>query len=201
MSAAERRAAIISATRPLLTTEGAQFTTRQVAEAAGIAEGTIFRHFATKSDLLHAVVEDLLDPSRVCAALEQLRPKTATEAVVGIVILMREAATETSALFHALHTRPPLESKPEAETDAECARDKQMAMHEERTQRVRVAMVSVLTPFAPHFSIPVEAVASYIRSVTIASAHPALSDNYFTEPQHIAELIVNGVIARETPCS
>ena len=51
-----RRQTIIDAARPLLIASGAQFTTRQVAEAAGVAEGTIFRVFDSKQDLLAAVI-------------------------------------------------------------------------------------------------------------------------------------------------
>src|SRR6185437_10931544 len=42
MRAEERRAAIIAATLPLLLERGTNISTRQIAETAGIAEGTIF---------------------------------------------------------------------------------------------------------------------------------------------------------------
>ncbi len=47
----ERRAMIIEAMLPLLLEHGEMVTTRQIAEAAGIAEGTIFRVFADKDEL------------------------------------------------------------------------------------------------------------------------------------------------------
>ena len=51
----ERRSAIIDATLPLLLEHGEMVTTRQIAEAAGIAEGTIFRVFADKDEVIAAV--------------------------------------------------------------------------------------------------------------------------------------------------
>ena len=53
----ERRAEIIATTLPLLMEHGSAMTTRQIAEAAGIAEGTIFRVFEDKTALIEAVVE------------------------------------------------------------------------------------------------------------------------------------------------
>ena len=61
MSVEGRRASIIAAARPLLVEFGAAVTTKQVAEAAGIAEGTIFRAFADKDTLLRAVFEAAAD--------------------------------------------------------------------------------------------------------------------------------------------
>ncbi|MFI5267984.1 MAG: TetR/AcrR family transcriptional regulator [Chloroflexota bacterium] len=56
MNPAERRQEIISATLPLLREYGANVTTSQIAHAAGIAEGTIFRVFEDKRELLQAAL-------------------------------------------------------------------------------------------------------------------------------------------------
>ena len=48
----ERRDAIIDVVLPLLLEHGSDVSTRQIAEAAGIAEGTIFRVFPDKAALL-----------------------------------------------------------------------------------------------------------------------------------------------------
>ncbi|HUO45747.1 MAG TPA: helix-turn-helix domain-containing protein, partial [Acidimicrobiia bacterium] len=48
----DRRQAIVEAVIPLLVERGASVTTREMAEAAGIAEGTIFRVFPDKCALI-----------------------------------------------------------------------------------------------------------------------------------------------------
>src|SRR5262245_24959130 len=63
LPAEERRAAILDATVPLLVEHGTEVTTRQIAEAAGIAEGTIFRVFADKESLVDAAIEQAYDPT------------------------------------------------------------------------------------------------------------------------------------------
>ncbi|MGH3629597.1 MAG: TetR/AcrR family transcriptional regulator, partial [Sciscionella sp.] len=54
MSPQARREAIIEATMPLLTEHGTAITTKQIATAAGIAEGTVFRVFEDKAELILA---------------------------------------------------------------------------------------------------------------------------------------------------
>jgi AcrR family transcriptional regulator len=68
----ERRAAIIAAVRPLLVDHGEALTTRQIACAAGIAEGTIFRVFADKDELLDATLDAALDPASFEAAVDAI---------------------------------------------------------------------------------------------------------------------------------
>ena len=72
MPADQRLASIIAATRPLLAEHGLGFTTRQVAEATGIAEGTIFRHFGSKDELISTVIADSLDVDSLSADLRAI---------------------------------------------------------------------------------------------------------------------------------
>ena len=62
MAPDERRRAIVDAVVPLLLQHGDDVTTKQIAEAAGIAEGTIFRVFPDKAALLMAVAEETIEP-------------------------------------------------------------------------------------------------------------------------------------------
>ncbi|MEU4802774.1 TetR/AcrR family transcriptional regulator [Actinosynnema sp. NPDC023587] len=60
MSVEDRREAIVAATVPLLLTQGANVTTSQIAQAAGIAEGTVFRAFKDKRELIATCVRSVL---------------------------------------------------------------------------------------------------------------------------------------------
>ncbi len=66
----ERRRALMDATLPLLREHGLATSTRQIAEAAQVAEGTIFRVFASKADLVHATIADAVSPDHLIARLD-----------------------------------------------------------------------------------------------------------------------------------
>lgn len=59
--ARRNRARILEAAEAVFAEEGASAATDAVAARAGVAIGTVFRHFPTKPDLLKAVVMNLLD--------------------------------------------------------------------------------------------------------------------------------------------
>jgi len=58
--AVRNRARILDAAARVFAAEGAAGSTEQVAAKAGVAVGTIFRHFPTKADLLAAIMKDTL---------------------------------------------------------------------------------------------------------------------------------------------
>src|SRR4051794_8446557 len=67
-----RRQAIIAATLPLLTEHGANVTTSQIAQAAGIAEGTIFRVFPEKRELIIAALRTAMSGEAEVAAIQAI---------------------------------------------------------------------------------------------------------------------------------
>ncbi|MFJ2894050.1 TetR/AcrR family transcriptional regulator [Streptomyces sp. NPDC087218] len=72
MDLESRREMIVRAALPLVIEHGSAVTTRQVARAAGIGEGTIFRVFADKDELLDACVAEALSPDNTLDELARV---------------------------------------------------------------------------------------------------------------------------------
>lgn len=104
MPPAQRRAAIIEATLPLLREHGANLTTRQVAEACGIAEGTIFRAFDSLPALIEAVVIESLATERVTGSLMEAELGATLEAKTHATLtLMLERIATIRSLMMLIH--------------------------------------------------------------------------------------------------
>jgi AcrR family transcriptional regulator len=178
----ERRAEIIAATLPLVLAHGAAVTTRQIAEAAGIAEGTIFRVFPDKESLIEAVVESAFDSTSVDAALIAIDPSLPLESrLVEAVEILRRRVADIWQLRTALGMMQVSGSGPSL-TDKHRAPD--------------------LTPLANLFLAdrdqirrdPLEA-AHLLRGLTIASTHPALILDEPLSSAEIVSLFLDGVRA------
>ncbi len=72
MSVEARRDMIVHAVLPLLIEHGAGVTTSQIARAAGIGEGTIFRAFKDKDELFDACTAEALRPDHVLDAIAEI---------------------------------------------------------------------------------------------------------------------------------
>lgn len=153
----ERRDAIVAATIPLLVDHGEHVTTRQIAEAAGVAEGTIFRAFPDKDALLAAAVDAALDPAPYEHALKGIDPARPLEAVVtdAVVVSLRRFA-ETwrllSSVGSRLHDGPP------------------------RTMADSPALAALLSAHRAELRVPPRAAARTLRALTLAMSHPLMVD-------------------------
>ncbi|MFZ2625040.1 MAG: TetR/AcrR family transcriptional regulator [Propionibacterium sp.] len=193
LPADERRRTIIDATRPLLVAHGAGFTTRQVAEAAGVAEGTVFRVFASKQDLLDAVIDDVLDPGPTVRAIQDFPDDPDLLSRVARVIgLLHDNITGVAALFAALHAMP----SPDIAPHRHGGRQPMAA----RIAALQAALEDTLAPWSAQLNTDLACAAALVRSVTLATSHPMFSDHVRIAPDDVAGLLVHG-LEKETPCS
>ncbi|WP_027945336.1 TetR/AcrR family transcriptional regulator [Amycolatopsis taiwanensis] len=87
--AARNRGAILHAARALLVARGPEVGMDEIATQAGVAVGTLYRHFPTKQDLIEAIAEDL--GATIAETLDA--------AVAGIIDGHRTAADEIMDLM------------------------------------------------------------------------------------------------------
>lgn len=105
MSPHERRAALIAATVPLLREHGTTVSTRQIADAAGVAEGTIFGVFKDKASLVRAAVVAATDPAPLLSSLRAVDPGLDLRArLIAATHLIREHIAGFGALLYVIRS-------------------------------------------------------------------------------------------------
>lgn len=170
----ERRAAVAAAALPLLMQYGTSVTTKQIAEAAGIAEGTIFRAFADKEAVVKAAVELAFDPAPIEQALARLdcrRPFRVqlTEAVE----IVQDSLANIGRLVTAVGA-PTVFSGRQRPLPAP---RNMMALFERNEGEVR---------FAP------EEASRLLCAMTLALSHPALIGDVPLAPTQIVSMFLDG---------
>jgi len=182
----ERRAAIIAATEPLLLARGQEVSTREIAEAAGIAEGTIFRVFATKDELIDAVFADAFDPEAGLDELERIDPTLDLESrVTEVARIFQRRVRRTFALINALGYQRLRELGA-----------RQGARRPDRTLAV-AAVAAVLEPDRQRLRVSPQQAARLLTALVMSLGHPMMAAGHETEgqpdPREIARLLLYGI--------
>jgi AcrR family transcriptional regulator len=173
----ERRSMIIDATLPLLLEFGDRVTSRQIAEAAGIAEGTIFRAFADKDEIIVAVLDAALDQAPLETALRNIPADLPFEAALAAaVVIMQQRVIDVWRLVSSIGTRFHEQTRrPLADSDA---------------------LLQLLSKHRERFAIDPVAAARLLRALTLSLTHPMLAGEP-TAPDELVQLFLHGVGA---PC-
>ena len=175
LPADERRAAIVEAARPLVLEHGEAVTTKLIAEAAGIAEGTIFRVFPDKDAVIRAVVDAAYDPGPFENDLARLAERSGAlefeAALRKIVALVQERSLEVwriaSAVGPKYHERPG------------------------HVVPVSEGMVRFFKANRDRVTVPPTEAARTLRGLTITLTHPVRIDEPVA-PKRIVDLFLHG---------
>lgn len=179
----ERRQALIDATLPLLLEHGRTVTTRQIAEAAGVAEGTIFRVFDAKDDLVLAAIEHALDFEPFLRDLEAIEPdQPLRQRLLDYVTLLQIRFRGVFALMTAMGMVGP----PQAHRHTAQAR--------ERAHEIAVALV---TPDADRLDCTADFLVRTLRLLTFSGSHPHISDGLVLTPEQIVSTVSDGLVKQE----
>ena len=176
----ERRVAIVDATLPLLLEHGEMLTTRQIAEAAGIAEGTIFRAFADKDELIATVVEAALDTAHLEEQLETVdRSQPFEQVLIDAVEILQERVVGIWRLlsgigprFHDPTRKPVIELR---------------------------ALVTICSDKRAKFRVDAPTAARHLRALTLAATHPMMVSESMSSAE-IVELFLFGVSKTRPKC-
>lgn len=172
---------IIEAVTPLFMKFGPQVTSRQIADAAGIAEGTVYRAFSDKASLIDAVLEKQMDftPLRVAlAAIDPSRPLE--EKVLAAVTLVEAKFRDVFGLMALFDDRRPHVAQPR--------------------NILADAFEQMLAPEADRLNCSPEVVARIIRLLAFSTSIPHLNDGVTYTPEEITDIVLYGVAgARPTP--
>ena len=171
---------ILDAVIPLLKEHGRDISSKQIAEAAGIAEGTVFRAFGDKESLIEAAIAKFLDPEPLRADLRAIDPRLPLDQkVLAVIMLMKRRFGDIFRIIALVGGPPP--HRPDA------------------GQEYSAIITRLLEPEHERLNWPPERVGQIIRLITFASSLPMLTHNMeFTETE-LAAIVLHGIVGHESP--
>jgi AcrR family transcriptional regulator len=177
-----RRAAIVDATLPLVLEHGAAVSTRLIAEAADVAEGTLYRVFPDKDALMCAVTEKAFDPGPTLARLAAIdRALPLRERLRDAVVVMQHRLVKVFVLIDALGLNEPPPGRREA--------------HNSMNDAFRAALVDVVGPDTGELRVPPAELAHVLRLLVFSGSHPRIADGRPLSAEQIVTIVLDGLLA------
>ena len=201
MSRDDRRDALVDVFVELAHREGRKPTTSEIAHEAGVAEGTIFRVFATKEALEREAVQAAFCPAPVRRRIAAIDPEgTLRERLVDFTRIMQTRFTEVFGLMSALGLTEPPNRGPHLAC-YEAGRhlrgladdeDEHAAAHQPLLDSIH----ELLVHDEDHLVVPATDLVHRLRLLTFSGSHPGIADGQVLTPEEIVDTVLFGLVCR-----
>lgn len=182
MTPVERRTALVEATLPLLYVHGRAVTTKQIAEAAGVAEGTIFRVFASKEELVDTAIRTAFTPGEIEARLADVDLGWSLEKrLVQMVSVFQQRLMANFGLMRACGMLAP----PAPVSD--------LADRRAFQDRLTARLVALIEPDADQLTVSPHRLLHLLRLLTFSASHTEIADGDLLTPEEIVAVVLHGV--------
>ena len=198
LSPPERRVSIVRAALRLIAANGTMPTTREIAEEAGIAEGTVFRAFDTKERLVEAVVGETFCPAPMAVQMQEIDlALPLRERLVAVVTILQARFTEIFGVMSALGlTAPPAD----VEEHRGCRPDTGHLPVAEQNPSLDTAwrdrrnrLIGFVEPDADVLTCTPAELVKYLRLFTFSASHPDIAEGQILPPRTIVAVVLDGV--------
>ncbi|HEY7273070.1 MAG TPA: TetR/AcrR family transcriptional regulator [Actinoplanes sp.] len=183
----ERRAALIAATIPLLREHGPDVSTRQIAQAAGVAEGTIFGVFSDKNTLLVTALTSALDPRLTLDAIAAIDPALdlRTRLIAAAALINQRFTGNAQLITAARKLALAHDADPEVRRRMSESRDALLA-----------ALTAMIEPDAGRLRRSPGATAGLLLLFCAGSTHGPFGDPADVNAAELVSLLLDGLLIR-----
>jgi AcrR family transcriptional regulator len=184
----DRRAVIVEAVIPLLLEKGSTLSTSEIADAAGIAEGTVFSVFPDKASVIVEAIKATVDPESVRVALANIPASVPVEEqleqAAGILMDRGERIGVLVGVLRTMHTT----GTGKLEGAHQYVKESHASM--------LCALAELFDRHAEEFKTTPARAAVVFWGLVFANAHSLMEDEDKLEPAAMVDMVLHGIASR-----